>query len=379
MSEPLRILALLVPVAVATALTALVARALVARAGLAATMVAIACTASLITAIDLMVLDHYMLIDPDRGAEIALVILYSLSAAGVAALIVGHSTARALDRLAGVAAELGQDNLDARVGELHASPELRQVGAALDLAASRLSELIETERRTESARRDLITSLSHDLRTPLANLRAMVEAIDDGVVDDPAVVRRYAGEMLAAVHALVAMAEDMFELSQTDAVAFRSDARTMTVSEAVDQAVDLCRQGADVKSITVTSRLGPAGHVRCSAKLARVVHSLVDNAVRYTPDGGRVTISASTDGGGLVLAVEDTGVGLTAEQRRSAFEPFWRADSSRSSRGSGLGLTLAGRITKALGGEIRVSAAATGGSRFLVVIPDAAAPVAQVR
>ena len=337
MSEPLRILALVVPVAVATALTATVARALVARAGLAATMVAIACTASLITAIDLMVLDHYMLIEPDRGAEIALVILYSLSAAGVAALVVGHSTTRALDRLAGVAAELGQNNLDARVGELRASPELRQVGAALDLAASRISELIETERRTESARRDLITSISHDLRTPLANLRAMVEAIDDGVVDDPAVVRRYAGEMLAAVHALVAMAEDMFELSQTDATAFRSDTRTMSVSDAVDQAVDLCRRGAEVKSITVTSRLGPAGHVRCSAKLARVVHSLVDNAVRYTPDGGFVTISASTEGGGLLLAVEDTGVGLTEDQRRSVFEPFWRGDSARSSRGPGSG------------------------------------------
>ena len=185
MSETLRILALIGPITVATGLTALVASRLVARAGLAATMIAIAVVASLITVIDLVALNHFMLISPSDRIEVVLVAGYSLSAGVAAALIVGHTTTRALTRLTSVARRLGENQLDARVGDLRASPELRQVGTALDLAAQRIADLIETERRTEAARRDLMTSISHDLRTPLANLRAMVEAIDDGVVDDP--------------------------------------------------------------------------------------------------------------------------------------------------------------------------------------------------
>lgn len=369
MSETLRILALLGPITVATAITAYLARRLVARAGLAATMIAIAMIASLITVVDLVVLNHFMLINPDNRFEVGLVIVYSLSAGVAGALIVGHSTTQALTRLANVAGQLGEDGLDARVGALQASPELRKVGTALDLAADRIAELIELERRTEAARRDLMTSLSHDLRTPLANLRAMVEAIDDGVVDDPAIVRRYSHQMLRSIHTLVAMVEDLFDLSQVDAEAFRNDERFISVAEAVAHAVELCDHDARAKSIRVSTNLATADGARCSAKLARVVDSLVDNAVRYTPDGGAVSITAAFTDGALVLSVEDSGGGLDPEQRRRAFEPFWRGESSRSSRGSGLGLTLAQRITHALGGAIEAVDAPSGGSLFRVVIP----------
>lgn len=368
MSEPLRLLAILAPIAVATGATAYIARGLVARAGLAWTMVAIAVVASLVTVVDLVVLNHYMLIAPGNRSEVGLVVLYSLSAGVAAALIVGHSTTRALRRVATVAGRLGENDLDARVGELHASPELRRVGAALDLAAGRIAELIETDRRTEAARRDLITSISHDLRTPLANLRAMVEAINDGVVDDPSVVRTYAEEMLRSIETLVAMVDDMFELSQIDAASLRADTRSILVADAVQNAVDACRLQAQARSITVTAAVGDAS-ARCPARLTRVVNSLVDNAVRYTPAGGTVAITAASTDGSVEVTVDDSGPGLTPAQRTSVFEPFWRGDSSRSSRGSGLGLTLAQRITHALGGEIRVSGSSEGGASFAVVLP----------
>ena len=374
MSEPLRLLAILGPIAVATGLTAYIARGLVARAGLAATMVAIAVVASLVTVVDLVVLNHYMLIAPGNRTEVGLVVLYSLSAGIVAALIVGHSTTRALRRVAGVAARLGENDLDARVGELHASPELRQVGAALDLAAARIADLIETDRRTEAARRDLITSISHDLRTPLANLRAMVEAINDGVVDDPGVVRSYAEEMLRSIETLVAMVDDMFDLSRIDAVALRADTRAISIAEAVQQAVDGCRLEAQARSISVETDVEGASAVRCSARLARVLHSLVDNAVRYSPPGGIVAVTATGAGGGVEVTVDDSGPGLTPEQRTAVFEPFWRGDASRSSRGAGLGLTLAQRITHALGGEIRVSESPGGGASCAVVLPGDRTP-----
>jgi two-component system sensor histidine kinase BaeS len=372
-SEPVRILALLGPITLATAITAYLARRLVARAGLAATMIAIAVVASLITAVDLVLLNHFMLIDPGNRTEVGLVALYSLSAGVAAAMVVGHSNTRALTQLATVAERLGSDDLDARVGELRASPELRQVGAALDLAAGRIASLIETERRTEASRRDLMTSISHDLRTPLASLRAMVEAIDEGVVDDPEIIRRYADQMLHSIRTLVAMVDDLFELSQVDASAFRNDRRSIAVADAVDQAVELCAHEARVRSIEIRTDVSSARGARCSAKLARVVDSLVDNAVRYTPAGGSVTVKAMETSSGLELTVEDSGYGLTDEQRRQVFEPFWRADSARATRGSGLGLTLAQRITRALGGDIQALTAPTGGSLFRVLVPTAPA------
>jgi signal transduction histidine kinase len=370
MSEPLRLLAILGPIAIATGVTAYIARGLVARAGLAWTMVAIAVVASLVTVVDLLVLNHYMLIAPGNRTEVGLVVLYSLSAGVAAALIVGHSTTRALRRVATVAGRLGENDLDARVGELHASPELRQVGAALDLAAARLADLIETDRRTEAARRDLITSISHDLRTPLANLRAMVEAINDGVVDDPDVVRTYAEEMLRSIETLVAMVDDMFDLSQIHPAALRADTRAIPLAEAVQQAVDGCRLEAQARSISVTTHLDGTSALRCPARLTRVLHSLVDNAVRYTPPGGTVAITAAGSDGTVEVTVDDSGPGLTPAQRTAVFEPFWRGDSSRSSRGSGLGLTLAQRITHALGGEIRVSESPGGGASFAVLLPS---------
>jgi signal transduction histidine kinase len=256
MSEPMRILALLGPITVATVICAIAARSLVRRAGLAATMVAIAVVASLVTVVDLVVLNHFMLINPGNRTEIGLVALYSLTAGVAAAMIVGRSTSQAIRRLVVTARSLGHNDLNARVGDLHASPELQLLGRTLDQTAARLATMIEAERQVESERRDLMTSISHDLRTPLASLRAMVEAISDGVVDDPETMRRYAGDMLRSIMTLVEMVEDLFELSSLDSREFASDDRLIPLSAAVQQAVDRCTADAAAKAIRLDVELG---------------------------------------------------------------------------------------------------------------------------
>ena len=230
MSEWLRILLLLGPITAATVVTSIAARSLVRRAGLAATMIAIAVVASLVTVLDLLVLNHFMLVNPGNRAEIGLVALYSLTAGVAAAMIVGRSTNQAIGRLVGMARALGDNRLDARVGDLRASPELQLLADTLDQAAARLDAAIEAERQIEAERRDLITSMSHDLRTPLANLRSTVEAINDGVVDDPETVRRYAAEMLRSIMALVELVEDLFELTQVDTASFAEDSRMIPLA-----------------------------------------------------------------------------------------------------------------------------------------------------
>jgi signal transduction histidine kinase len=372
MSEALHLAALLGPIAVATLVAALLVGPLLVRVPLAYTLVAIAVIASLVTVLDLLVLGHYMLINDANRAELVSVALYSVTAGVAAALIVGRSNARALRRLVGTARALGDNRLDARAGDLHAGPELRLLAATLDRAAAQLAAGIKAERAIEAQRRDLMTSLSHDLRTPIANLRAMVEAIDEGIVRDPETVSRYTGEMRRSVMALVTMVDDLFELAQVDADEFARDARSVSLAEAVQGALDLCRPDAAEKRIRLDVDLGGADASSCSPKLARVVHSLLDNAVRYTPEGGSVALRAGLGSDGIRLTVEDSGPGIAADELPRVFEAFWRADPARSSRGSGLGLTLAKRIVEALGGRIEASSRPGRGSRFEVSVPTRA-------
>lgn len=372
MSETARLIALLGPIAIATLVVSLLARRLIVRAGLAYTLIAIAVIASLVTVCDLLVLGHFMLIKSGNPTELISVALYSVTAGVAAALIVGRSNTRALRRLVETARALGDNRLDARAGSLQAGPELRLLATTLDRAAARLAAGIEAERSIEAQRRDLMTSLSHDLRTPLANLRAMVEAIDEGVVRDPETIAGYAAEMRRSVMALVTMVDDLFELAQLDAGELARDARSVPLAEAVQSAIDLCRPDAVEKRIALQIELGDAGRSACSPKLARVVHSLLDNAVRYTPEGGAVALRANLGAGGITLAVEDSGPGIAADELPRVFEAFWRADPARSSRGSGLGLTLAKRIVEALGGRIEATSRPGRGSRFEVSVPTRA-------
>jgi signal transduction histidine kinase len=198
----------------------------------------------------------------------------------------------------------------------------------------------------------------------------MVEAIKDGVVDDPDTVRRYSDEMLISIMRLVEMVDDLFELARIDAAGFIDDAHQIPLSEVVQRAIDLSDHAAASRDITVIADLGDAGAGQCSLRLSRVVHTLVDNAVRYTPDGGRVSIRAHVAADGLHVAVEDNGLGIDNDQLPRVFEPFWRADPARAAGGSGLGLALAQRIVEALGGRIEASSQPGLGSRFDIVVPS---------
>jgi signal transduction histidine kinase len=226
------------------------------------------------------------------------------------------------------------------------------------------------ERATEAQRRDLITAVSHDLRTPLASLRAMAEAIDEGVVDDPLTVRRYLVEMRRAVDVLVALVDDLFELAQLDAGAIVAEARQATLAEVVEAALAACDGQAAEKGLRVESRIGEAAARICSPRLTRVLQNLLQNAIRHTPADGAVWVEASYDPGVLEVAVADTGEGIPAEALEQVFDPFWRGDEARSGDGAGLGLTLAKRIVESLGGRIEVQSGPAGGARFAVVVPD---------
>lgn len=310
-----------------------------------------------------------MFVSDHDARQLVVLLLYSAAAGVGASIALSLSTSVALHRLTATAKELGAGRLDARARPEPAGPELDLLAETLDQMADRLQASIEGERRAEQIRRDLVTAVSHDLRTPLAGLRAMIEAIHDGVVRDEPTVRAYVAEMRSCVHSLGRLVDDLFELVQLEAGAVAAETTTARLGEIVAAAVDACRADAVEKGLGFETNLGDAAGHQCSPRLTRVIQNLLQNAIRHTPSDGTVRIEATAAGDRLEVVVADTGEGIPESQLGRVFEPFWRGDAARASAGAGLGLALAKRITESLGGDISVDSRPAEGARFEVVLP----------
>jgi signal transduction histidine kinase len=281
--------------------------------------------------------------------------------------------AAAVGLLAGAAA-LGSAALAGMPGKEIAHLALLVLPAvALTVAVAGLAwyrDAAARERAIDRQRRDLITAVSHDLRTPLASLRAMAEAIDERVVTDPPTLRRYVGEMRGAVDSLVSLVDDLFELAQVDAGAIEAETRRATIAEVVDSAVAACDGQASEKGLRIEARIAEAAESPCSPRLTRVVQNLLQNAISHTPADGTVRVEARRRPGSVRLTVSDSGEGIPADSVERVFEPFWRGDSARSGDGAGLGLAVAKRIVESLGGRIEVDRGTASGARFAVELPE---------
>ena len=358
----------LVPAAIVTVVAGMLAARLLTRATLRQRFVAVALVAAAVAMANIAVLSMQMFVS-DHDASLVLVLLvYAVGTGVAAALAVARSSRASFATLRDTADRLADGDLDARVGTLDAGPEIASLGHALDEMSTRLQLALASERSAERTRRDLMTAVSHDLRTPLASLRAMVEALDDGIVAEPGDVRRYAREMRRSTSQLVNLVDDLFELSELDAGAIATETRRARLDEIVSNALDAVGAEASQKQLAMTTDLGDAYDVACSPRLTRVLQNLLSNAVRHTPEDGSVRISATREGTLLPLAVEDSGEGITAEDLPHVFEPFYRADPARSGPGAGLGLALARRIVEALGGSISADSQSHG-ARFAVELP----------
>ena len=363
------LLSFLAPAAVVTIVVALVAGPLLSRASLRQRFVAVALVAAVASLANLAVLTRQMFLSEQDGTLVIVLLVYSLGAGLAAALVLARGTSGALTRLGRTAEALGRGDLDARVGRLHAGPELDTLARTLDDMASELRAASQRERDIETTRHDLITAVSHDLRTPLSSLRAMVEAINDGVVDDLPTVRRYTGEMRRSVNQLVGMVDDLFELVQLDAGAIEAETRRARLDDVVNSAIAAVELQAEEKGLSVTADLHGTEGAACSPRLVRVLQNLLSNAVRHTPADGVILIAAYQRDGRLALAVQDSGEGIRPEDLPHVFEPFFRGDPARSGGGAGLGLALAKRIVEAMDGDISARSTLPSGSRFELSFP----------
>jgi signal transduction histidine kinase len=317
-------------------------------------LLAVGVPLAIVLASGLVVLDMH-------ATEVIVISAASAASALIGALVLSRWILRPLERLRLASSRFARGELGARAPE-SGPRELAEVSASFNEMATNIEQLFD-------ARRQLVAWASHDLRTPLASLRAMIEALED----DLASTDEYLPAIREQLDTLTLLVEDLFELARIDAGVLALDVQDASLADLVSSCLRGLDAEARARNITLEARLDP-GDPRvliAPAKIERVLLNLLTNAVRHTPSDGAVSVVVQPNADHVVVSVEDTGPGLGAEATDRMFERFWRADDSRarSSGGSGLGLAIAQGLVHAHGGTIWAENRPVGGARIAFTLP----------
>ena len=271
---------------------------------------------------------------------------------------------------------IAQGQLNARV-TVTGRDEVAQLAHSFNEMATQLEEMARRKAELDTMRRDLIAWVGHDLRTPLASVRAIVEALADGVVEDRSTVERYLRTAKRDISALSALIDDLFDMAQLDAGGMKLDRQPNSLSDLISDTIETFSALAAEKGVELGGQVEPGVDlvVMDARLIGRVLANLVGNAVRHTPTGGTVRITAQSKEGSVQVHVADNGEGIRREDLPLIFERFYRGEKSRSraTGGAGLGLAIAKGIVEAHGGTIMVQSQLERGTRFTFTLPVAQA------
>jgi signal transduction histidine kinase len=298
-------------------------------------------------------------------AKVLSVSVASALSALIGALLLARWVLRPLERLRAASARLAAGELSARASE-SGPRELLELGESFNEMASSIEQLFD-------ARRQLVAWASYDLRTPLASLRAMTEALEDGL----AAPEEYLPAIQEQLETLSLLVDDLFELARIDAGVLTLELQNASLGELISSCLRALEAEARARNIRLEARLDPEDSpVRIAPdKVERVLLNLLTNAVRHTPSDGSVSVLVQPNSDHVVVAIEDTGAGLTPSATQRMFERFWRDDESRAraTGGAGLGLAIASGLVQAHGGSIWAENLASGGARVAFTLPLAEA------
>lgn len=255
-------------------------------------------------------------------------------------------------------------------------------GRIFDVTAQRIESPSETlglvvmrdvteMQRLESVRREFVANVSHELRTPIASIRAAAETLQAGAIEEPELAAELLDGVIRESARLTALVEDLLDLARMESgrMAFRMEAADpAAMVNAGAQRLRAQAERAGLR-IEVDAPDGLPKVVADPARIEQVLLNLVHNAIKFTPAGGTVRVSARQAGETVEIVVEDNGVGVDAEELPRLFERFYKVDRARQSTGTGLGLAIAKHIVQGHGGEIRAESRAGQGSRFIVSLP----------
>lgn len=296
------------------------------------------------------------------GADVKILAISSASAAVavVAGLVLARSISDSVDRVRDASAQLAAGDLSVRAPEGGPS-EVAELATSFNEMAGSLERLFD-------ARRELVAWASHDLRTPLANMQAMIEALEDGLVEQDATLPVLREQVRVLSH----LVDDLFELARIDAGALTLELRETRLEPVVISCLRGVEADARQRGIDLASDVDAATRARCAPeKVERVLLNLLTNALRHTPSDGAVAVRVARDADEVLISVEDTGSGLGEEARTRMFERFWRGDPARTAPGAGLGLAIARGLVEAHGGRIWAEDRPGGGARISFTLPAA--------
>ena len=309
--------------------------------------------------------------------DLLLAIVLLVFAGGIA-MILGYFLASTvterINLLKSAAEKLAGGDLQTRV-PVNGRDEVAALSTTFNQMAEQLQLADQKQRELESLRRDLIAWVGHDLQTPLASMRAILEALADGVVDEPEMVKRYLLTAQRDVMSLSALIDDLFQMSQLDAGGFPLHRAPASLNDLVSDTLESFSQLAKQQEVTlegqVESDVDPV--LMDTQAIGRVFNNLISNALRHTPGQGRVSVWVRRGSSGVDVTVSDTGEGIRSQDIPHIFERFYRGDASRSRRrgtsGAGLGLAIARGIVQAHGGDIQVQSEPGKGTQFTFHLP----------
>lgn len=310
-----------------------------------------------------VVVSGVVMFDSEHDVLILAVAAAASTAALAAALLLSRSISHPIERLASASSALARGDLSARAAE-HGPAELAQLAVSFNEMAESIEQLFD-------ARRELVAWASHDLRTPLASMQAMLEALEDGLAEP----EDYLPVLRSQVRTLSGLVDDLFELARIDAGVLTLEIAAAPLSGVVESCLRGLEAEARARQITLEARIDdgvPA--VLCAPdKVERVLFNLLTNALRHTPSDGSVAVVVEPLAEEVRVTVEDTGEGIPADSLRRVFDRFWRGDPARSSGrgGAGLGLAIASGLVEAQGGRIWAENRPGGGARISFTLPAA--------
>lgn len=229
------------------------------------------------------------------------------------------------------------------------------------------------QHRLETVRRDFFANISHELRTPIASLKALAETLIDGALEDPNVNKSFLQRMEVELDSLTQMVNEVLELSRIESGSAPLHLKALSACDLIQSAVDRLSAQAERAQLDVD--------IRCttdlplvmadSDRLAQVLANLIHNAIKFTPEGGKITIVAKEENGKVKFSIEDTGIGIPLTDINRIFERFYKSDRARSTSGTGLGLAIARHLVEAHHGKIWAESIEGRGSIFHFLIPAA--------
>jgi two-component system phosphate regulon sensor histidine kinase PhoR len=247
------------------------------------------------------------------------------------------------------------------------------LGSALPENTLLLFQNLTRLRRLETMRQDFVSNISHELRTPLASLKALTETLQESALDDPPAAQRFLSRIETEVDALGQMVEELLELTRIESGRVPLKLAPTPPEQLIGRAVERLSVQAERAGLTVEVDCPPETPpvLADASRLQQVIVNLLHNAIKFTPQGGHIRLSARAQDDRVVFAVQDTGVGIAAYDLPRIFERFYKTDRARSGGGTGLGLAIARHIVEAHGGTIWAESVEGQGSTFYFSIPTA--------